>query len=76
MKPFQGKVSDDIPNHKLIYVNFNVKTNMKKRVPIRDRFRAMGFDLVRRNSSKAFWNDILASKFVLSPPGKNLNNYT
>ena len=54
----------------LLYMNFNVRTNKAVRVPIRERFQKMNVTMVRGVSIQQFWQDVVESKFVVSPPGK------
>ncbi len=64
------KVNTDIPNHKLVYLNINHRTNRREREPIRNSLSWRWWvTSKKKRTHEEYLDDILQSKFTLSPPG-------
>jgi hypothetical protein len=58
----------------LLYMNFNIGTNPQKRQPCFDIFNSYDWVTKKQNVSKEeFMNDVLLSKYVLSPEGTGID---
>ena len=54
----------------LVYVNFKIRSNREVRTRIRNVYDKLGYHETRPNLTlPEYWQEVINSKFVLSPPG-------
>ncbi len=67
-------LSEKIERDELVYVNINVSTNINKRKPVYDYFKAQSFcSITPRKNYVEYLRDLARSKFVVSPLGNGLD---
>lgn len=65
--------SKKLEKARLLYINFNIRTNPAKRKPIMKIFQDKGYEIRTKLSQREYLEDVASSKFCISPPGNGVD---